>query len=259
MTVAMKVDMSQTVHSIPSRMNTKNKRKKETQMKRILTAAALVALCTSVSFAAGITNTKHDLSKDSATTGPKASAQTQICIFCHTPHNAVKNVPLWNRNNTAAAGYKLYTSSSTLTQADGGKSVLYSDSISLFCLSCHDGSVAQLGSRVQNQSALGTVVAGSWTGGDANTGTAMLGSDLTNDHPIGFTYPSGGEAGRLETAANAKTKMGASSNIFFKANNGAKVDQMECSSCHMVHDNTNTYFLRSSNAGSALCLACHIK
>ncbi|MEI6393162.1 MAG: cytochrome c3 family protein [Verrucomicrobiota bacterium] len=34
---------------------------------------------------------------------------------------------------------------------------------------------------------------------------------------------------------------------------------MECASCHATHDNTYTKFMRVSNAGSAMCLRCHIK
>ena len=36
--------------------------------------------------------------------------------------------------------------------------------------------------------------------------------------------------------------------------------QMECSSCHDVHDELgNTALLRKSNTQSALCLTCHDK
>lgn len=235
-------------------------------MKRILTAAALVVFSATLSMAAGITNTKHDLSSLSTST-LKAATQTQICVFCHTPHNAVKNVPLWNRSGgTAAASFKLYTSSGSLTQAKGTDSALHDDSISLFCLSCHDGTVANLGDRVVRPGAIAMAGGAIWTGGNATTGPAMLGSDLTNDHPIGFAYPSGGEANRLKSIADALTDMNAnngtapdSSSIFFSSNAGAKTNQMECASCHMVHDNTNAPFLRSSNDGSKLCLACHIK
>lgn len=235
-------------------------------MKKILAAVALVTLCSSVSFAAGIVGSKHDLSFGAGGGGPKAAAQTQVCIFCHTPHNAVQAVPLWNRNAGAAAStYKLYTSSASLTQADGTKSSLDATSISLFCLNCHDATVAQLGSRVNKQGAAGTAMgaAAVWTGGDATTGSLNIGAggDLTNDHPIGFAYPSAGETGRLETAANALTKViaakgaaPASAAIFFGASG-----KMECASCHLVHDNANGSFLRTTNAASALCVSCHIK
>ena len=43
----------------------------------------------------GIVNTKHNLS----ITGPgeiKATSEERICVFCHTPHNANPQTPLWN-------------------------------------------------------------------------------------------------------------------------------------------------------------------
>ena len=36
-------------------------------------------------------------------------------------------------------------------------------------------------------------------------------------------------------------------------------NQVECASCHDVHDNTLGMFLRISNANSDLCLTCHNK
>ena len=77
-----------------------------------------------------IFTTKHNL----AISGPgtvKALTETQICKFCHTPHNARPQAPLWNRNN-AGGPYTLYSSSTlnaTLGQPDGS---------SILCLSCHD-------------------------------------------------------------------------------------------------------------------------
>ncbi|MBI3593131.1 MAG: hypothetical protein HY099_06610 [Nitrospirae bacterium] len=35
--------------------------------------------------------------------------------------------------------------------------------------------------------------------------------------------------------------------------------RVECPSCHDPHDPSRNTFLRKSNAGSALCLTCHIK
>ena len=40
---------------------------------------------------------------------------------------------------------------------------------------------------------------------------------------------------------------------------GAGGDQVECASCHDVHDDTNEPFLIESNAGSAICVDCHNK
>jgi len=247
-------------------------------MKRILAAAALVALCSSAALAGTktpIANSKHDLSSGSSAT-IRSNSQTQICIFCHTPHNAVPNIPLWNRSNsdlTANTAYKLYTSSATLTYAKGTRSVLATDSISLLCLSCHDGTLAQLGSRARNKAgatdmgtiADHTVAANEWgTVAGGGTNKANFGADLTSDHPIGFTYPSTDPEKRLFDRSVALTKMntGSASDvtakaIFFKA--GGADGQMECASCHMVHDDANKYFLRTTNANSQLCLACHDK
>src|SRR4051795_4219699 len=86
---------------------------------------------------ADVRNTKHNLSA----TGPgtlKATSETQVCVFCHTPHGAeaIPAAPLWNRKLSAAT-YTTYTSTSIdanaaeLAAGPGGSSKL--------CLSCHDG------------------------------------------------------------------------------------------------------------------------
>jgi len=238
-------------------------------MKRILTAAAVVTLCASASFAAtSIVNSKHDLSSGNVTAGIniKSTTQGQICIFCHTPHNAVRNVPLWNRNDpsTAPSAYALYTSSATLTSVTK-RAKLDSNSVSIFCLSCHDGTVSQIGSRVVNSGGNAMTMSGVWVAG----GLTSDGKSLTNDHPIGFDYSAAqaqDPTGLNPTATASNTITGGSyptKTIFYKSTAVTGADNtgnfMECASCHVVHDNTNKPFLRKDNAGSALCLACHIK
>lgn len=234
-------------------------------MKRILTATALTLLFSSVAFGTTIKGSKHDFSSSSAFTGAlRSTNQDQICIFCHTPHNAVKNVPLWNRSNPDPTTYKLYTSSATLNEAKGTKSKLYADSISLFCLSCHDGTASNIANLVVNKSA---AITGNWNWttrggtGSVNTTPANLTADnlsLTNDHPIGFTYPTTDPTLKLQPLANVKTGFGGKT-VFFNSNGGANINQMECSSCHAVHDNFAGPFLRTYNTSSALCLTCHNK
>ena len=66
---------------------------------------------------AGISTTKHNLSAGGPGTY-RATGETEICIFCHTPHNAnAGKTPLWNRRIPTAA-YTPYTSS-TLKSAPG--------------------------------------------------------------------------------------------------------------------------------------------
>ncbi len=224
-------------------------------MKKILLAVAITTLASTAAFA-GITNTKHDLSS-SSTASVRSTNNSQICAFCHTPHNATVNVPLWNRSNPLNTSFKLYTSSATLTPATKAAK-LDAKSISLLCLSCHDGTVGQLGSRVvaKPDETGGTITMKDSTATFA-TGGAMLGSDLTNDHPIGFDYATAQsvDAGiRALSTANTNLGVGAGSAFF-----GSAKSTMECSSCHLVHDNSNVPFLRTTNSGSTLCLACHNK
>jgi predicted CXXCH cytochrome family protein len=180
---------------------------------------------------AGITGTDHDLSG-------RGWGSDQICIFCHAPHNVATSgsgnqiVPLWNHGTTAAT-FTLYTSSTL--QAVPGQPGGYSKA----CLSCHDGTVA-----------IDTY--GARTGTNNMTGSPLIGTDLSNDHPVSFTYDSA-----LATADGGLTSPSSASLVvtgipLFSA-------KMECSTCHSVHDNAKGKFLRASNTGSALCLKCHTK
>lgn len=192
-----------------------------------------VAMLLGMSAMAQITGSAHDFSSDTW------NSTGRICIVCHTPHNAdltVTDSPLWNHDVTTVAAYTVYSGTGTLDATDLGQP----DGVSKLCLSCHDGTVA-LDSF------------GGATGTTFLTGSALVGTDLSDDHPISFTYdaalatadgelatPSGGTVGTLP--------------LF-----GASSDQMECATCHDVHDDTNGNFLLMDNTASALCLTCHNK
>lgn len=225
-------------------------------MKRALLTAALVAIASTAS-ALSIVGTKHDLSTTSTATftAPltKSATTNQICIFCHTPHNPTQNVPLWNRTNPDATGWQMYNSPtiSTTAKAKLATGNFDADSISLFCMSCHDG-VTTMGA-FSNHADLGADATGVIPGtSNANIGDA--GKDLRNDHPVGFNYNTAAtEDTGLHTLADAQTALGGSA--FF----GSTGQMIECASCHKVHDNAAAPFLRKTNAASALCLACHDK
>ena len=58
---------------------------------------------------------KHNLS----TSGPgpvKSTTMTEICVFCHTPHNSNPAAPLWNQTLSGAT-YTPYTSSTMVAVA----------------------------------------------------------------------------------------------------------------------------------------------
>lgn len=208
-------------------------------MKKSLTKILILCVCAMVSIMmvaqiakAGIATTKHDLSTGNNTSYKGSS--DQICVACHTPHNAsaTQLVPLWNHTSTATT-FTLYTSgtlNATVGQPTGSSKA---------CLSCHDGSVAA------NAFTGNTALAASITG-DANLGTT-----LANDHPISFDYAA---AQALDSGLVVPT-----STSLVVAGIPLYSGNLECASCHNVHDNTNSPFLRASNTGSALCLKCHEK
>ena len=182
------------------------------------------ALATRVS---KIAETKHNLSTsgqhreaDNAlyANAVKSTTESEICAFCHTPHNPdAGNTPLWNKT-LAAKTYVPYTSNSLdaqITQTSSRQPL----GSSKLCLSCHDGAMA-LGSvrvlRGISYSAEAEVISvnnstatkmptgqipSQTPGGAAGAATGVttgytrnLGGttnlDLTNDHPISITYDS---------------------------------------------------------------------
>ena len=197
-----------------------------------------------------IAGSGHDLSANGWALG-------EICIVCHTPHNATLPmiVPLWN-HETSVAAWAPYvdTGDNTLDSAPGAP-----QGCSIACLSCHDGTVAV--------DSFGGAAGGTMIG--AISATADIGFDLTDDHPISMTYDAALAGVDLElydptaTAANLPITPG---NIDVAMLKGPGNDQVECCSCHDVH-NTECpacpYLLVKLNAGapneSALCLTCHNK
>ena len=89
--------------------------------------------------------------------------------------------------------------------------------------------------------------------------SAILGTDLSDDHPISFTYGTTLATADGELFDPTITASGLGGNIDADMLFGATNDQLECASCHDVHDDTHGNFLIMSNTASALCLTCHNK
>lgn len=253
----------------------KSKRKGGEIMKKVLMLTALVVLFAAPAMALNIKTSKHNLgATGNSLYGGTGTGTTQVCIYCHTPHNASPSVPLWNRTNPSGAGFTLYTGSPSLNINGADRTALSSDSISLFCLSCHDGATDSLAGRVTNR-------AGETVNADANIRAyANLGTNLTNDHPVNFSYDmvsnlvAGGDRG-TDSDIRQRTAMspaGASGNFvggglkFFKSTKTANAGAyLECATCHDPHGVADAggvrvaKFLRKTNASSSLCLTCHIK
>ena len=280
-------------------------------------ALALAGLALAQVPTTGIYVTKHNLGSTGTGNHVSAADTAEICVFCHTPHGADTSAtaPLWNKRIPTGATYQVYSTVNSTT-IDGA--VASVGSVSVTCLSCHDGTQAM--DNIINAPGSGGVLADgggldgrsyTWTGGTVNaagrmTGIAALGTDLVDDHPIGIEYCGGGltgttpnaAAGPIPAAVNCKdadfkrpysgtingqgvwwvetgsndTARTRTDMILYNRNftvGGPVGPAVECASCHDPHVSENQTgpnsqvagktFLRISNDGSAVCLACHTK
>ncbi len=207
----------------------------------VLFALIIIAI---VDSSAVITGSKHDFSSENW-------AANEICIVCHTPHNAIASTdaPLWNHTYTSQS-FTMYSNPNTID----GTIDASPNSTSKMCLSCHDGATA-----VDSYGgATGTILLNStnFPGTRANLGTG-----LGNDHPISISYTTSTATADKELHDPATTSVTALGGTI-----KAKMlysDKVECSSCHDVHNSgsasTNGHMLLLSNNASALCLTCHNK
>lgn len=255
-----------------------------------------------------IANTRHNLTQRQASGGPNGAIMdpyrndyAQVCVYCHTPHGANTNIaiPLWNRT-VKSTSYTLYNQGSlsgTISQPGAN---------SLACLSCHDGQTA-MDSIVNMPGSGGYSVDASlsqtdwWKNSDGSTSdhmalsetgclachsstagpvgnraadfsVAKIGTDLTNDHPVGVKLPTGedwnvpgGTKNNIKYFdANGDNALSKGDIRFYDTGEGPEV---ECASCHDPHgvpsggpgSPMNATFLRVNNMGSAVCLTCHNK
>jgi hypothetical protein len=246
---------------------------------------------------ADIRNTRHNLSA-SGTGTVKATSETQVCVFCHTPHGATQGVtPLWNRQLSNQT-YTPYTSSSLDANAIQG-TLEQPGGSSKLCLSCHDGTLAignvnVLNGRINQSITLSGTAPGGVMPPGAGTGTGFtrsLGADLTNDHPISLNFTSAlairdGELRPVDTnqrwPAGSGTVLGVRASGYkpllpLEPTGNGGAGQIQCATCHDPHIREtdislgNQKFLRTnrfqeappsavfSQANDIVCLACHDK
>jgi hypothetical protein len=111
--------------------------------------------------------------------------------FCHTPHQTAAangQDPLWNHTLSSAASYGVYASATlNATPTDLAPAVAGSASVSALCMSCHDGTIG-VGSMYNDPNSLAGADPENDPAGSPVliTGSANLGTDLTNDHPVNF-------------------------------------------------------------------------
>lgn len=164
-------------------------------------------------------NNRHNMSSNATHGGVKAAAPPdgtdQICIFCHTPHGAATEGPLWNRN-TPTGSFPLYSGALAIkgtipgalnanapnstkyrTTDPGDPNFVYPNGASRLCMSCHDGVTAI--NILRNGGTIAMIANpalldpdGSLKGTLPNIGAGgtAIGSviDLSTSHPISFVY-----------------------------------------------------------------------
>jgi len=201
--------------------------------------ASVIAVALLAGSAAGqtisVVSSPHDLSA-SSTADIRASTESEICVFCHTPHNASPVAALWNRSLSPQA-YSIYTSRAL--DAHPGQPT----GSSKLCLSCHDGTIA-LGSVLSRSTPI------QMQGGVTTMplGHGNLGTDLRDDHPISFQYD-----GALAARDQRLRSPGA-------IDPALKLDsnrELQCTTCHEPHNNAFGSFLVMRNTASELCVSCH--
>jgi predicted CXXCH cytochrome family protein len=201
----------------------------------ILVWVGLLASSSRLCAQQSVVGSPHDLS----VSGPgdaHALYEEQVCIFCHAPHNATGQTPLWNRD-MPPTHYRIYRSSTTDARIDQPSGP------SKMCLSCHDGALALglVASRPVNE----PIVMSRRT---IPPGPADLTQDLSDDHPIGF---------RFDRALFNKDGQLRNPDLVSKELPMGAHNEVHCTTCHDPHDNSLGDFLRIPDRRSAICLSCH--
>lgn len=203
-------------------------------LRSILSFFVVLAFSTIV-FAQGMSGTAHDFR------GEPWYGGNEICQVCHAPHNNqnVTGDVLWNHDPTVGPWTAYSSGSLNATVGDPAFS-------SKLCLSCHDG----------------TIALDSWGGNTGSifiTGAVNLTTDLSNDHPVSFTYDPAlatADGGLFDPTVTLSgiTPAGTIDDDMLIAG------EMECASCHDMHNQLGVGgLLKKDNIASDLCLTCHDK
>ncbi len=262
-----------------------------------LAVVAIVATTAGVSMAGkdpgtGVNESMHDITYlGTAYSGAYNVDDFQrVCVFCHTPHNALPNgdvpAPLWNHAPSEVRLEAYVWAAPANSQIGYNIDPLVGPS--RLCMACHDGVTA-----VDSHGSSGSKMNGNhpmtsaYTDGLGNVAKRYI-EDLAVTHPIGFLYADAEQArntGGLQeivaadtrfltavpTDPNTKTRAG------FTYGNKRISDTLysgyfTCASCHEVHNTNNiasapalsdghipNYFLWAPEEKSTICLSCHIK
>lgn len=235
--------------------------------------AILSLAITSFSISAPISDpdNQHNLSSNATHGGPHSApvlggGTDRICIFCHTPHSARPQSPLWSRPDPATLSFPLYAQPLAIKGdlgAPGGAQSRskygdnYPNGASRMCLSCHDGSTA-IGVLADNTSI-------NMDGGENFvTGVAVI--DLATSHPISFVYDNNVLNDVLAVHGIGTYQLPPNLSVPAPLDSDGK---MQCTTCHDPHNDTSLdggglppFWRHSSNPivdeYDDVCNQCHL-
>lgn len=232
-----------------------------------------------------ILGSKHDFTGLNARAGVEAMSGVAFsdykysCVYCHIPPEETGAQPAdfggiqdWNRFTPAVDNYQFYASKGSHS-LDTNPNKL--NPISMLCLSCHDGTMAvdmvvfkpvtydpTIDEALHMRLNVSTDIDNDFENcGKCHNGVVahdiapkVLGEDLRNDHPISMQYA--GLGLKDPDFAPPPVADQANNRIF---SNGVKLynNQVECMTCHNVHDPSKELLLRAN--AEVLCFTCHIK
>jgi cytochrome c553 len=210
---------------------------------KVALAVAIIVILTSLAYQADAVapgkkvseaGNMHNLSASNAANPYHATSADprgqQVCIFCHTPHNAnvSEQAPLWNRNFSTET-FQRYTGSTqfqikNIAAAEYGAGAQPNGSSKL-CLSCHDG-VSRLGA-INNGAEIPMSI-------DVISGRASF-KATTNKmryghHPVSFVY----NASVRDSINSVKSSYALPTLPAVKRD---KQERMQCTTCHDAHQN----------------------
>ena len=141
---------------------------------------------------AQISRTTHYLGSKVIVPSGRSDGSAETCVYCHTPRgaDAIAAVPLWNRALAEPPTYTTYNSLGS-SSLDGVSAPV--GSVSMVCLSCHDGvqslNVAVNAPRFAITAA--TTTAHRTPSGSYMPGISTGSVDFRGEHPFGTQYGGG--------------------------------------------------------------------
>lgn len=234
---------------------------------------------------ADIRTTKHNLSGRGAASTEKGRGEREVCVFCHTPSaedaaasgsGDVPYWPKWQRSVEAAFSFELFDdigrggAESTFGGAVG--------SVSVACLSCHDGVQAfGVTPGTGSDHPFGVPYRGMVRGGEAaakyrdrilqsQDAPLQIGGIIADDsefRPARSAIVNKRQVWWAAATTNVAQRSKSDLPLYPRrvvegAGNYEQVPFVECTSCHDPHT-TREVFLRTTNESSKLCMTCHIK